>query len=198
MQNVSAYCRLGALLAIAAAWPMAARAQSAAAVANVPANRGKVIGARCHPGDGYLPDWTKLEIKVKAAEAAQTVKRPINVMDYATPDTPAPVGPAHLPSGQVYCLSTPEYPEGYLTSNCTTDADCPSPATCDGTLCRAACSADLDCPPPMACPKMSAKLNWCRHVVGAEEEKQEVPSVDKGAKSRPTRVANGKRHRKNK
>jgi hypothetical protein len=139
---------------------------SAAAEAKLAVSRGRRIGAACQPSDGYQPDWSKHEVRA-AAQAAQMTKqnaKPLNLLDFAGPDAPPPLDRHQLPPGRAYCIVGDENPDGYLTSNCKTDADCPSPATCDGSLCRAGCVADSDCVAPTTCAPIAPGLRSCRHI----------------------------------
>jgi hypothetical protein len=147
----------------AGAQPQAA-GQSAAALARLPQNRGKVVGAPCEYKDGYMPDFSALEAKARAALAAGgNPARPINVIDHAQGARP-PLAAHELPAGRAYCLRTPEAPAGYLTMNCKTDGDCPKPSICQGRICRAACSADSECVAPAVCTTRTAdsEQRFCR------------------------------------
>jgi hypothetical protein len=170
--------------------PEATTSLSPAAAANMSANRGKVIGAPCQRSDGYWPDWSKVNAKVEAQRAENKKNgdnRLINRMNFVSADSPAPLRLYELPPGTLYCLVTDETPNGYLTSNCKTDGDCPSPASCDGTQCRANCTANSDCNAPAICSPMFAQLSMCRIVNLRQEEG--VPIIHKAAGKHPRRRA---------
>jgi hypothetical protein len=146
--------------------PAAAGDPSAAALAKAPANRGRVVGAACNGRDGYQPDYTALEARAAAAapRAPDGRPAPINLLSYRDATTPLPLQPHQLPPGQAHCVQTAENPNGYLTMNCRSDADCPAPASCDGSLCRAACTSDADCLAPATCLNLGAikGVRYCR------------------------------------
>jgi hypothetical protein len=192
MRRVFSYGIWCAIVVAAMARPTVARAQSAASLANLPENRGKVIGSPCQPSDGYQPDWSK--INAKAAQAAKTSTRPINVMDYVGADTPQPIATDRLPPGTVYCLPTIENPSSYLTSNCHVDGDCPKSAVCDGQMCRAACSMDSDCPPPTVCGPAPGTPRWCRRMV--EHIDHDVPAANESGAPAQAPRKHTRHHRK--
>ena len=137
---------------------------SAAALAKAPVNRGKLVGAPCQPSDGYRPDFSKLEAKAEAKRRQPGgANRPYNLLDFVDADTPVPLERHQLPPGRAYCLQSQESQDGYLTMNCKVDADCPAPATCGGTVCRAACTSDADCVAPNVCSNAGAGgVSYCR------------------------------------
>jgi hypothetical protein len=176
--------RSGGSAALAATPPVA----SPAARANVPGSRGKVVGASCNPADGYQPDWSKLEAKAEQQRKAMTAAnaRPLNLVEFVAADTPAPLERHQLPPRRLYCLSGDENPGGYLTSNCKTDADCPAPAQCDGSLCRAGCTADSDCSAPATCASISPGVKSCRYL-GYIHAEQEVEAAERAQEPSPVR-----------
>jgi hypothetical protein len=100
------------------------------------AGPGLPIGAPCARADGY-----------QQAE-------PLIPPDASAPWGSAPTGIAEnqLPPGVRYCIVTDAFPNGYYTSNCKTDADCPTGARCFGEFqCEAPCQSDNDCKAPTVC-----------------------------------------------
>jgi hypothetical protein len=135
-----------------------ARAPSPAASAKQPSNRGRVVGAACSAKDGYVPDFSSLRGK-----AAKDLEKgvPVNLVTYVDAKTPLPIQEHQLPPGVLYCIEGPSYPDGYLTSNCQADIDCPTPATCSRGQCRASCDDDGDCLTPAVCVKANS-AGYCR------------------------------------
>ena len=139
---------------------------SPAAQAKAPGSRGKLVGAACSPSDGYRPDWSKLEAKAEQHRKMMTAgeAKPLNLIDFVASDTPLPLEPHQLPPGRLYCVVGDESPNGYLTSNCKSDADCATPAQCDGSRCRAGCATDSDCSAPATCASISPGVKACRSL----------------------------------
>ncbi len=115
----------------------------------------KVIGDPCTGTDGWQrPDDSASTGSL--ADGAAPVAIP--AQDAEPTDTPT------LAPGVLFCIQPGGvYPYGYLTSNCLKDADCPSGALCDGSLCRRACSSDGSCTAPTICgvPAGSGKIRFC-------------------------------------
>ena len=108
------------------------------------------IGAACEASDGWQP--TDLSVPASGGEPAA-----LPVPDGYT-DTP------QLPPGVLFCL-TPGgvYPNGYLTSNCESDADCPAGTLCDDVQCRLPCVDDAECTAPSICgvPAGKHQVRFC-------------------------------------
>ena len=151
MSNTFVSKKCGAVLIMVLGSSSLSQADSPASVANAAASRGKVVGSfvvnsamDIVPGD--------IDPATSTSEERQRRLRPLpagypaTASDYVDASTPRPVSTVHLPPGRVYCNSTRETPEGYLTSNCQVDVDCASPALCDGQLCRTPCTSDSGVP----------------------------------------------------
>jgi hypothetical protein len=110
----------------------------------------KAIGDACNESDGWSPE---------------PISQPAGGTDpVAIPVPPGYLDYPELSAGVGYCLrKSSVYPYGYYTMNCSSDADCPLPARCDDTLCRAPCTKDADCASPMTCrPVTDAnRIRYC-------------------------------------
>jgi hypothetical protein len=77
--------------------------------------------------------------------------------------------PNRLAPGALYCLEGALFPGGYVTTNCSSDSDCPNGARCDGENCRQKCEADSDCRAPMICamldPFSSCQCSACARSI---------------------------------
>ena len=169
---------------------------SAAALAKAPANRGRVVGAACRGSDGYLPDYSAMEAKAAAVPPGPDGRRPpINLLAYRDPNVPLPLESHRLPPGRTYCIQTVENPAGYLTSNCQSNADCPTPATCDGSICRAECNSDADCTAPATCLNLDGAkgVRYCRcdSCLGEHDVKPAPKAKAKAPKARRHKARNG-------
>jgi hypothetical protein len=118
---------------------------------------GPAIGGPCKPEDGwqytYPPGWPTTDSPVVDDGGAPTaVPIPPNYME------------AHqLAPGVRYCVTRlPAYPDGFFTSNCKTDGDCPSEARCDGSWCNRSCANDGDCRVGLYCPSTTSGARFCR------------------------------------
>jgi hypothetical protein len=110
------------------------------------------IGAACKAEDGYVPGD-------RCGDAGASASAPTN----CAPGGAAPGGQfTDLPPHVGYCLRAQEFPDGYFTMNCATDADCPGGSRCGSKLCWAPCSSDGDCRAPSTCPADGSSLRICR------------------------------------
>jgi len=176
----------GASPAHSAGTAAAAPGASPAALAQAPVSRGKVVGAPCQPSDGYQPDFSKIEAKAARA-AARDPSKLLNLIDFVDASTPLPQEAHQLPLGIPHCVISDDSPNGYLTTNCKTDNDCPSPASCDGTRCRAGCTSDADCLAPATCSSAGRSgLKYCR-CDKCVREKNEVDAKPEPRARRPHR-----------
>ncbi len=175
---------------------------SPAAQAKAPGSRGKVVGAACSPSDGYRPDWSKIEARAEQHRKTMLTTgdaKPLNLIDFVASDTPPPLEPHQLPPGRLYCIVGDENPNGYLTGNCKSDADCPTPAQCDGSLCRAGCATDSDCSAPATCASISPGVKACRSL-GYIRAEQELEASERAQSPAPARkvVMPAKKHKRGK
>jgi len=114
-----------------------AQKQDAGKNAEAFVNTAPDVGASCTPDDDSAP----------SGRSADGGSAPHSTDPSATADA------TKLAPGVGFCLhGSQAYPNGYFTSNCASDADCPKGAKCDdGGLCRATCSGDSACKAPMTC-----------------------------------------------
>jgi hypothetical protein len=120
----------------------------------------KKVGDPCVENDGWQPAQFTGE---PAPQAASSIGSTVE----ATPVPEDFVDYHQLKPGVSYCkkgTGGSEHPRGYFTSNCETDAHCPSGSVCSGSFCIAPCSSDADCTAPTRCgpPAGANKVRWCR------------------------------------
>jgi hypothetical protein len=125
------------------------------------------IGSACKPEDGWQyqfpPGWPT------GQEAA----------DSGVPTT-VPIPPDHKETHQLepgigYCVTNlATHPQGFFTSNCKTDGDCPREARCDGSWCNVPCNGDTDCGVGLYCPPNPGGTRFCRQGCPAAP----VPATD--------------------
>jgi hypothetical protein len=135
--------------------PSSPDATSADRTALRPNDAGVVlpIGAPCKPEDGwqyvYPPNW------------------PTVPPDSGAPTT-VPIPPDYKETHQLepgigYCVTHLQtYPDGFFTSNCRVDSDCPTGAGCDGSWCNVPCAQDGDCRRGLYCPENPGRARFCR------------------------------------
>jgi hypothetical protein len=118
----------------------------------------KSIGDSCSRQDGWQPMAFRGPQPNEDHDKPYGVKPQANYVDYHD-----------LPNGIAYCLAPGgQYPDGYFTANCGSDADCPLPGVCLEGLCVASCSTDADCRAPSTCGG-SGKVKYCRHLEMQED-----------------------------
>jgi hypothetical protein len=122
-----------------------------------PNEAGKVlrIGSACKPEDGWQytfpPGWPT------GREAA----------DSGVP-TALPIPPDYKETHQLepgigYCVThLRTHPNGFFTSNCRADSDCPREGRCDGSWCNVPCATNDDCGDGLYCPSNSGRARFCR------------------------------------
>lgn len=120
-----------------------------------PNDAGKVlpIGSPCKPEDGwqyvYPPGWPTVG--------------PDSGVPTAVPIPPDYRETHQLEPGIGYCVThLRTHPEGFFTSNCRSDNDCPVASRCDGSWCNLPCTADGDCRRGLHCPENSGRTQFCR------------------------------------
>jgi hypothetical protein len=110
------------------------------------------IGGPCKPEDGWqykYPDgW------------------PAGPVDSSTPVANTPpanfIEDFQLPAGIKYCVTRLLWrPNGFFTSNCKSDGDCPGGSRCNGSWCDAPCTSDAQCESGLYCPS-SDGVRFCR------------------------------------
>jgi len=128
--------------------------------------RGPAIGDPCEASDG----WQAAPLVPDDAPASSDT--PVG-----TAPPPGYVDRTDLPPGVGFCL-TPGglYPNGYFTSNCHNDADCPDGARCGGTgggvvagLCVRPCTSSSECAPPSTCDR-GGLVSFCQCRACADRE----------------------------
>jgi hypothetical protein len=113
------------------------------------------IGSRCKAEDGwrymYPPGWPTMTI---VSDAGLLIPPPI------PPDYKETF---QLPPGVGYCMVDPvTAPDGFFTSNCQRDRDCPEGSRCDSiNHCNLPCASDADCRPGFVCATAKTRARFC-------------------------------------
>lgn len=105
------------------------------------------IGAACTSADG----WQQKAITCPPLDGPTACPPPANYVERH-----------QLPPRVRYCVESPLYPDGYFTSNCSADVDCPVESFCDGQNCRASCVTDDECRSPSHCVSLGAPRPFCQ------------------------------------
>ena len=111
------------------------------------------IGAPCKPEDGwqyvYPPNWP--------------TESPDSGVPTAVPIPPDYKETHQLEPGIGYCVTRLRtHPDGFFTSNCRVDSDCPTGARCDGSWCNVPCTKDGECRRGLYCPENAGRTRFCR------------------------------------
>jgi hypothetical protein len=120
------------------------------------AGRVLAIGSACKPEDGWQymfpPGWPADPI---AEDGGVRTSVPLP-SDYKET--------FQLDPGIGYCVVDPQTaPDGFFTSNCHQDRDCPAGARCDeANRCNLACARDSDCHPGLYCPETPGGARFCQ------------------------------------
>jgi hypothetical protein len=113
------------------------------------------IGAPCKPEDGWQymfpPGWPSTPT---IGDGGVRMSVPVPP-DYKEP--------WQLEPGIGYCVVDPRTaPDGFFTSNCHADRDCPGGSRCDdGNRCNLPCGSDSDCKPGLYCPARPSGPRFC-------------------------------------
>jgi len=126
---------------------------------------GKVlaIGAPCKPDDGwqymYPAGWPRMPTMGDGG----VIIPPSIPPDYKET--------WQLEPGIGYCVIDPRTaPDGFFTSNCHVDRDCPAGSRCDGAnRCNLPCGSDSDCRPGNRCPPRANGARFCEQGCPVEQ-----------------------------
>jgi hypothetical protein len=121
------------------------------------------IGAPCKPEDGwqymYPPGWPQTPTM---GDGGVIIPQPVPP-DYKEP--------WQLEPGIGYCVIDPRTaPDGFFTSNCHADRDCPKGSRCDdANRCNLPCGSDSDCRPGNYCPSRPSGARFCEQGCPVEQ-----------------------------
>jgi hypothetical protein len=130
-------------------------ASSVRSTALRPNDAGRVlpIGSSCKPEDGWQYVWP----------AGWPTGDPDSGVPTAVPIPPDYKETHQLEPGIGYCVThLATHPDGFFTSNCRADSDCPVGANCDGSWCNVPCAKDADCQRGLYCPENAGRTRFCR------------------------------------